>query len=217
MNFKKRVLTGFIGLATVSTLQAQSVDSSRNEYVRPVSEQAKAVTSHCISFGFGIGGYYPYEVLSMVASPGLTIFYDNTILKHVGPGNISIGAFFSYKQTASSYMGYSNTYNYEQIWNYYVPGARIAYHIPNFPFKSVEIYAGAGAAYFISRFKFTSTDPNTNEPSDPAYYLTPNIYPNYFSPTLFAGVRSHVGNHASVWLELGYGVSTLSVGVSYKI
>ena len=32
-----------------------------------------------------------------------------------------------------------------------------------------------------------------------------NHSPNFISPSVFAGVRSWISPHSSVWLELGYG------------
>ena len=182
-----------------------------------VNERSVSSTNSILSFGFGMDGYYPYTGTNYVSNPNLTLIYENTLFKHLGPGKLSLGALASYKSIYSSYTDYYSGYNYQQRWNYYLIGARVSYNIKPFNNKGIETYAGGMVAYYITSFKFNSNDPNSSEPSDPGYFLTANDSPNFFALSIFAGVRSWFNNHTCVWLELGYGYSSLSFGVSYKI
>jgi hypothetical protein len=219
MSFKKAVLTGVFILAGISASIAQDTDkdTSSYNYVRPANEKNISDLNNCLSIGFGTGGYYPYYGVSYLESPNVIFTYEHTTLKHAGPGNISLGALFSYKQVSSIYENYSNGYNYTQEWNYYIAGIRVVYDLVDFPSRTIEPYAGAMIAYYFTNFKFTSDDPDYSEPGDPGYYLTPNNYPSFFAPSIFAGIRTRFSSHGSAWLEAGYGYTTFAFGLSYKI
>src|SRR5580693_919115 len=126
---KKWVLILFIGFAAIFACSAQSADSNRYNYVRPLSHQNFDNLNNAISLGFGVGGYYPYKGLYYSESPNISLSYERTVLKHFGPGNITLGAMASFKQINSSYTGYNTGYNYQQNWNYYVIGSRVTYYI----------------------------------------------------------------------------------------
>jgi len=213
MKFKTGIFILLISFAFVSLGIAQSTD----DYVRPENQHNSATTNSILSFGFGMGGDYPYTGTNFVENPNLSLYYENCILKNAGPGNVVIGGIASYKSIYSSYSDYYSGYSYEQRWNYYILGTRLSYHIKPFANKSIETYAGGMIAYYITTFKFTSNDPNYADPADPGYFLTANSYPNFFAFSIYAGVRSWFNSHASVWFELGYGYSSLAFGVSYKI
>jgi hypothetical protein len=218
MKLKQTIFITSFTLASASLVMAQTTDGATSpDYVRPPIEQPRPVSNNVISFGFGMGGYYPYTGTNYVSNPNLTLQYENTLFGHAGPGKVNVGALLSYKSIYSSYTDYYSGYNYQQRWNYYIIGSRVSYHLIPFFNKSLETYAGGMIGYYITAFKFNSNDPNTSEPSDPGYFLTGNNSPNFFALSVFAGVRSWFNNHTCVWVELGYGYSSLAFGVSYKI
>jgi hypothetical protein len=217
LRMKKLILIVFIGFGAISACYAQNADSNRYEYVRPPSNQNFDNLNNAISLGLGIGGYYPYKGLYYAESPNISLFYERSVLKHLVPGNITLGILASFKQINSSYEGYYTGYNYQQNWSYYTLGVRTTYRIINFPLNNIDSYAGGMAAYYITAFKFTSTDPDYNEPNDPGYYLTPNNYPNFFAFSVFAGVQSKFSNRGYIWGEVGYGYTTLAFGIRYML
>jgi hypothetical protein len=210
MKLIKTTFLLLLSMATVSAVVAQSEDS----YVRPNS----SFTSNSIlSAGFGMGGYYPYTGTSAIESPNITLNYQRALFKNAGPGTIDLGALASYKSIFSSYMTYYNDYSYTQHWKYYILGTRLSYHVNPFNNKKIELYAGGMVAYYITVFNFSSNDPNTSDPADPGYALTTANSPNFFALSIFGGIRSWISPHSGVWLELGYGYTTMAFGVSYKI
>lgn len=217
MKFKKTIFILLISLIAASAEMAQTADNAQFNYVRPDSPGTGGNSNNIISFGFGMGGYYPYTGTSYVENPNLTLLYENTIMKNVLTGTISLGGMFSYKSIYSSYTSYNNGYNYEQRWNYYILGARASYHVFPFANKNLELYAGAMLGYYITTFRFTSNDPNYADPSDPGYFLTDDNSPNFFALSIYAGVRSWITSHSSIWLEVGYGYTSMAFGASYKI
>ena len=214
MRIKKGFFIIFISFSALSAATAQSTDNSLN-YVRPQSEQAGLNSSaSTISFGLGFGGTYPYAGETYVENPNIILMGEAPVCKHAGPGSIDL---VSYKSIYSSYTGYYTNYNYEQRWNYYLFGGKLSYHVTPFGDKKVELYAGGMIAYYLTTFTFTSNDPNYAEPTDPGYALKTNNYPNFFSLSIYAGFRSWITNHSSVWFEMGYGYTALAFGASYKI
>lgn len=218
MKFKTTIFILFITLAISSLGIAQSAENNPIDYVRPFTEQPATPTNNILSFGFGMGGYYPYTGTTYVENPNLTLYYDNPVFKNMGPGIVSLGGMLSYKSIYSTYTDYYSGYNYQQRWDYFITGARVSYSLRPFPNnENIETYAGGMVAYYITTFKFESNDPNSSEPTDPGYSLKSNNSPNFFALSIYAGVRSWFNNHTCVWLELGYGYSSLAFGVSYRI
>ena len=218
MELKKGIFAIALGLASFTSIMAQTGTPANDDYVRPANQVAvnPSLDLNSISFGFGVGGSYPYEGTSYSSSPNLSLTYERIVLKHAGPGKLGVGVMLSYQQIASIYSDYTGNYTYQQTWNYYIVGARAVYHITGLPLKGIEPYVGGVAGYYMTRYKFTSTDPNYNDPADPGYYLTPNIYPDFFAFSIFAGVRSYISSHSIAWLEFGYGYANMAAGISYR-
>lgn len=216
MNFKRVILAAFLALAASPVVYAQSADSSIN-YVRPQTEQTTASSHTVLSLGLGFGGYYPYTAAIYEENPNLTLMVRHALFNHVGPGHIAIEGLVSYK---SIYSGYTDTYTnyyYEQRWNYYIFGGRLSYHVSPLGSKKIDMYAGVMEAYYLTKFKFSSNDPDFSDPADPGYSLKYSYSPNFFAPSVFLGIRSWVTNHSSVWMEIGYGYTSVAFGASYKL
>ena len=215
MNRTFSIILIILSLTTVVSIH--STAQGGYDYVRTDAIQPLKLSKSSLSFGFGIGGTYPYSGTVYSASPNLTLYYDYTVLNHAGPGRISIGTLLSFKQITSTYQDYSGTYIYKQNWNYYSVGSRIIYCLTESPLKDFEPYAGVSGSYYITGFKVSSNDPHLSDPADPGHYLTPNVYPNFFGVSIFAGLRTYITPRANGWIEIGYGYNTVSVGFSYRI
>jgi len=214
---KKAILLLFIYFTITLGGIAQYVDNNHFNYVRTKPDSIPNGFNNFFSFGIGTGGYYPYYGGLSNKTPNFSFLYERNIFKHLMLGSISAGALFSYTGITSPFFDYNNGYVYSQQWNYYVIGTRITYHFNGVAVKGVEPYVGAMLGYYITRFHITTNDPNYNKPDDPGYYLTPNNYPSFFAPGIFAGIRLGCSTHLSTWFELGYGYSTASFGFCYKI
>lgn len=206
-----------ISLAACSTAIAQSTDDTQYNYVRLQTESSSPAAGTILSLGLGFGGYYPNTPAIYVENPNITISGERTVVNNAGPGKVNLEALLSYKSIYSGYTDYYTGYDYEQRWDYYILGTRLSYHIEPFGNKKMELYAGVMAGYYITSFKFTSNDPDYAEPTDPGYSLKFGNSPNFFAPGIFAGIRSWITRHSSVWIETGYGFTSVSFGASYKI
>ena len=212
-----RIFIAILCLTITLNGLAQTADNNTYIYVNPESVSIAPVKNNLLSFGFGVGGYYPYSGPAYSASPNLSIYFDNTTFKHIGPGSITLGAMFSYKQISTGYTDYNGSYTYYQSWSYYIFGARTAYHVFPFNSKFIDIYAGGMAGYYITGFKFSCDDPNYREGSDPGNYLSINHYPNFFAFSVFTGIRSWFNSKGCIWADVGYGYTSINIGFSYKI
>ncbi len=217
MKLKRAIFILLIGLTPTLSGLCQTTDNKNYTYVDPEDTKPETGSINLFSFGFGAGGYYPYEGPAFTATPSLSFYFDNTTFKHVGPGNITLGVLFSFKQIATGYSDYNGIYNYYQEWNYYIFGTRAAYHLTPFESKKFDVYAGGMLGYYLTKFKFTSNDPYYGRVDDPGNYLSVNHYPNFFAASIFAGVRSWFNNSGCVWADIGYGYTTFNFGFSYKL
>ncbi len=217
MNLKTGIIIVLLSMGTGSVALCQSYNNSGTDYVRPVSQQTQTIPNTYLSFGLGMGGYYPYTGASYVENPTISLMCDHTIFKHVGPGQVNVGGVLAYTSIYSNYTDYITNYNYEQRWDYYVFGTRFTYSLEPFNNKNMETYATVMVAYYLTTFKFASDDPNYAEPNDPGYSLKYGNVSNFFSPGIFLGFRSWLSPRSSIWLELGYGYTSVNFGASYRI
>lgn len=205
-----------IGLVAFSTMNAQ-YENIQSDYVRPQNNQVPLESATLLSLGLGFGGYYPVPAAMYIENPSVSLSTERVVVKHAGPGTLNLEGMLAYKSIYSGYTDYYTGYNYEQHWNYYIVGTRLSYHLKSFSNKKMEPYAGIMLGYYINAFKFTSNDPDYAEPSDPGYSLKFSGTANLFAPSVFAGVRSWISKRSAIWIEAGYGYSSIAFGASYKI
>ncbi|HXP48897.1 MAG TPA: hypothetical protein VN922_03025 [Bacteroidia bacterium] len=172
--------------------------------------------TNVINAGVGIGGYYSYWGGGYYETPNFILSYENGTFGNVGPGTISLGALFSYKGISDNYIG-SDGYNYTDTWAYWILGFRSAYHlnVPDAP--RFDPYAGLMLGYYFLNHTFSTNNPDYMHPGNPGYVYYSASYPNYAALGLFVGARYYLSNAVGVWGELGYGYTTLAIGVNFKI
>jgi hypothetical protein len=177
---------------------------------------AFAKGDNVINVGIGIGGEYSYWGNGYSVSPNIVASYENGTFGNIGPGTISLGGLISYKGISYDWVDGRSNYNYSEKWNYWIIGFRGAYHlnVPSAP--KFDPYAGIMLGYYIVGHTFSSNDPYYNQPGDPGYYYYNNGYPSYIGFSMFIGARYYLGSKVGLWAELGYGYTTLALGVSFK-
>src|SRR5690554_4409526 len=116
-----------------------------------------------------------------------------------GPGVISLGSYLG--NTGYRYK----TADYTQKWNYTVVGARGAYHFHGLEsVPQLDPYAGLMIGYNIARYSVTGG------------YTGPNSYGSGLGYSLFFGAHWFFTNNMAAFAELGYGVSVINAGISFK-
>ena len=134
------------------------------------------------------------------ARPAISVSLDKGIWEVGGPGVISLGGYLGNTGYKYSDMGYTAK------WNYIVVGARGAYHYNGFTsVPKLDVYGGAMLAYNI--VKYSSTGDNTGQS---------NSYGSGIGFTGFLGGRWFFTEKIGAYAELGYGVSVLNVGATFK-
>jgi hypothetical protein len=157
-------------------------------------EKGNNVLSFGIGFGSSIGSFN-----NRTQTPGLSVNFERGIVE-LGPGVLSAGGYVGYKG-----FRYSSG-SYTQKWNYVIIGARAAYHYTGLKVEKLDVYGGLMLSYNILNY----TD---------NYSGSGNIYSsgrNSAGVTAFVGGRYYLLPVLAAFSELGYGVSFVSVGVSFK-
>ena len=186
---KKSAFFG-IGLVIFSLFPAARVHAQ-------AFEAGSNVISAGIGFGSAIGNGYSYGSQGI----GLSATYERGIWE-AGPGVISLGGYLGYKTFSYTY-GYGGNV-YSSHWNYTIIGARGAYHFTGLNVENLDLYAG-----LMLSFDNLSYSSDNNLPGAGSYNSLIELTP-------FAGARYYFSPNWAVYGELGYGVSILSLGASYK-
>ncbi len=205
---------------TSSLLIAQSADKKTNLYAT-ASDGGKCFdeNTHVLNVGIGFGGgnYYHYGRgfgYTYRSSPAFSLTYEQAYKKPLGPGYLGIGAYLGYQTAYYQFNNYyynGGTYYYRNRWNFMVLAARGAYHLDLLNTNNAELYFGAilGIRYAAHKFESNSPDPNIH------YYEASY---SSIAPTgsLFVGGRWYFVPKVALFGEVGYGISYLTAGLSFK-
>ncbi len=171
-----------------------------------------------INLGIGFGSTFinagSYSVLPLINASGEYGITDD----------IGIGAYLGYTgatyRYGGSYYKAGGWYNYtdEYRWNFFIVGVRSAYHFNNLIKLSdtklgdkLDLYAGLMVGYNIASYSFSSTDPSRTNLS---------FYGSSYGGiawNIFGGARYRFSERVGVFGELGYGVSYVNFGLTFKI
>lgn len=145
-----------------------------------------------IGFGSNLGGLG-------TGRPAISASFEHGQWEMSGPGVISIGGYIG--NTGYTYK----SAGYTQKWNYTVVGARSAYHYNGFKnAEDLDVYGGLMLSYNIMNYKADN-------------YSGPNNYGGGIGISAYVGGRWFFSENLGVYAELGYGISTLNAGISYKL
>jgi hypothetical protein len=171
-----------------------------------------------LGVGFFGGSYYSRRLgggYDYVSSPAINISYEQAYPKKLGPGYLGVGAYLGFKTARSRYNNYyygGNQYYYEHRWNYFMIAARAVYHWDVLNSKNAELYGGAVVGFRITTYNYStnSTDPN----KDAQKLNNSAVWP---VGSVFAGARWYFAQNFALYGEVGYGVSILSGGITFKL
>ena len=188
----KRTLTLlFIGLSAMFSARAQEFQKGTN----------------VVSAGIGLGSsMLSYSGTSQ--SPGISLQYERGVWDVGGPGVISLGGYAGFK--GYKYSGKYSTYSYEQKWNYTVIGVRSAYYYNGLKADKVDLYGGLMLSYNILSYKYSDNGPAGS------YYSGSGSYGSAAGFSAYIGGRYFFTDNLAAWMELGYGVAYINLGVALK-
>jgi hypothetical protein len=149
------------------------------------------VISGGIGLGSSLGGGYAYGT----QSPALSLQYERGLWE-AGPGIVSLGGYIGTKT-----YKFSNGPDNSSL-DYTVVGARGAWHYTGLAVDRLDLYGGLMLAYDAASYS--------------SNYGVGGTYNNGLSLTVFVGGRYYFANQLGAFLELGYGVADVNVGLSVK-
>lgn len=134
------------------------------------------------------------------ARPAISVSIDHGMWGIGGPGVISLGGYVG--NTGYKYDGLG----YTAKWNYTIVGVRGAYHYNGFTnVPKLDVYGGAMFGYNIVKY---SSDGDDSTIAD--------SYGSGLGLSGFLGGRWFFAQRIGAYAELGYGVSVLNAGITYK-
>lgn len=156
-------------------------------------QKGTTVVNAGIGLGTALGGLGK-------ARPAISLSLDRGVWPVGGPGVISLGGYLGntgYKYSSGGYTA---------KWNYFIVGARGAYHYNGFSsVPKLDLYGGAMLGYNIVNY---SSDGNDVDIS--------NSYGSGIGFSGFLGGRWFFTERIGAYAELGYGVSVLNAGLAIK-
>jgi hypothetical protein len=154
-----------------------------------------------ISFGSTLDDFHANQ-----SSPGLSLHYELGYMNLGNDGVLGLGGYLGRK--GYSEKGYVGPYHYTQEWNYTVIGFRAAYHYKGLPsLPQLDPYGGLMLSYNAVNYSYTATDGG----SDPG-----GIYNSYLGLSCYVGGRWYFTRNFAAMMEVGFGVSNLTLGACYK-
>lgn len=187
---KKNLTLLFIGLSAMMATRAQQFQKGTN----------------VVSAGIGLGS----SILSYSGTsqtPAISLQYERGVWDVGGPGVISLGGYAGFK--GYKYSGKYGSYNFEQKWNYTVIGVRSAYHYNGLKADKVDLYGGVMLSYNILKYSYTDN-------SGQGVYSGAGSYGSAAGFSIYIGGRYFFTDNLAAFMELGYGVAYLNLGVALK-
>jgi hypothetical protein len=177
-------------------------------FISSATAQTYSVGTNVVSAGVGLGSSiagYSYGT----QSPGFSLQYERGLWQ-AGPGVVSLGGYLgfkSYKYSASD--GYGD--NYSDKWSYTIIGVRGAWHFTGLEIPNLDLYGGVMLSY--NDLKFTESYSNS---TGNYHGSASGSYGSAVGFSVYAGARYFFAHNLGAYAELGYGVSYLNLGLSYK-
>jgi hypothetical protein len=206
-------------LFAIASVSAQTDKKRKDNSPSGSGEKCFNENTRVINLGVGFfgGRYYNYGkngAFTYRRSPAIGISYEQAIPNKVGPGYLGLGAYFSYQTAWYRYDDWyynGNKYYYRHNWTYMFFGIRAAYHADALCTDKAELYFGAVGGLRVQKYSYET---NSLDPDYNAYALRQRtVYPG---GSLFLGGRYYLTPNLGIYLELGYGMSYLTGGVSFK-
>jgi len=142
-------------------------------------------------------------------TPAFRIALDHGI-KEIGPGTLSLGGalgFFN-KYYKSTYY----EHNYKWIYNYFSAVVRGGYYynLSEAGIPDMNVYGGLGLGLLYLSFKDTYDGPHDG-------YSSYNYSGTDFLFNLYLGANYFFNDKTAAYLEFGYDISYVTVGVTFKL
>lgn len=192
-------------------------------FLAPSQTQAQAFEqgTTAINLGIGLGGArysYLYAYNSdYTTSPTLLASFEHGVATVDGIGAIGVGGLFANKSVSYKHTDQVGSwrYEYDQKWSNTVIGLRGALHFNEvIESDQFDLYGGLMLGYNIGAYKDKSTRTGngiTEDYSDDYRYRL-----SYVTWSTYVGGRYLFTERLGAYLEVGYGVSYLNLGLTAR-
>jgi hypothetical protein len=176
-----------------------------------VQAQTYGIGTNVVNLGVGFGysrSYYSGLYGSSSTTPVLNASFEHG-MKELGPGTFGIGAAFSYQ---GSKWSYNDSYGdqYKETWKTMFFGIRGTWHPDFLVTDKYDVYGGVLIGYYHYGYTYTATGPYASQYN----YSNPSNGAVGFGA--FVGGRYYFTNSIGAFAEIGYDISYLKIGLSFK-
>ncbi|MCD8538647.1 MAG: hypothetical protein LRY55_01985 [Leadbetterella sp.] len=156
-----------------------------------------------VNAGLGFGGIFDDDFYGN-PSPMLSASFEHGLWDIAGPGVISLGGYLGFQ----GHKDYD--YGSSERWRYTVVGVRGNYHYNGLKqVPKLDLYAGTMISYNFLRYSYTDS-------YGKRYKSRSNGWGSGLGLTAYAGGRWFFNEKFAGYVELGYGVTAISLGGSFK-
>lgn len=173
-----------------------------------------------VNLGIGLGGYrYSYLTgysSNYSVSPAMNASIEHGV-GYLGDAVIGIGGYLGYKTAKYEYTNnYSNrSYHYDRRWTNTVVGLRGSVHYNEFHSNDqLDLYAGLMLGYNIGSYKDKSTYTYNGVVTD--YNENLKNTTSFFTYSTYIGGRYFFTESIGAYLELGWGVTAINLGLTAR-
>ena len=196
------ILACILSLVNITnSLQAQSAFTSSLMTPGKSFDKGTSVINLGVGFGYSIG----YGSGSS-SSPVISGTYEYGVAK-AGPGVIGVGLALGYQGSSYTYSDYQ--YTYKERWTTSAFGLRGTYHPDFCNGKKYDVYGVLQLTYYNYGYSYSSNPVNP-------YYQFRSSLNNGLGLGILVGGRYYFTDNIGAFLELGYDISYLKLGVSFK-
>jgi hypothetical protein len=160
--------------------------------------------NHVLGVGVGFGGVFGFSGFSS-QTPTFSLNYEYGIKELDFGATIGAGGIVGYKSI--SYESYFNNDRYYDKWNIIVIGGKGTFHYDFHNIRKLDTYANAMVTYHIL----------SNKNNFPVGYNNSRSYASAVYTSLTVGAKYYFTDQIAAFVDLGYGVSWITAGVSYKL
>jgi len=165
-----------------------------------------------LGIGVGLGGVYGFSGYT-TQTPAFGLHFDHGFRELDMGAVIGLGGYLGYKsysyERSFPYLAPPNNNKvYRDRWSILVLGARGTFHYDLLRVPDLDTYGGLMLAFHVVNSRIDSYPSGLN--------YTAKTYSSALYASLFAGAKYHFTPGFAGFMELGYGVSWLTVGGAFK-
>lgn len=170
------------------------------------AQQIFSKGERAVNIGLGIGSYYGGDGYTS-SIPPLSVSYEQGLIDGLldGKASIGVGGYLAY--TANKWESSISGTDYGYKYSYMMIGARGAFHYQFI--EKLDTYTGLMLGYNVVSSKYFGGDTGSYKPEASSA--------SGIGYSAFVGARYHFSDKFAAFGEIGYGISALELGISFRL